>query len=153
MGEQLSCRQVAVFYDIRNPNQIKLPSGDKNLMLVVYQRLRINAGGASGDPRCTAVHHSIQGTWNSDIDLVQALRDENERLRAEVVYLKIACLNPGEKVGSAEKARVIFGLRQYHKLAILLQIAELSCSTVYYQHQVLHVIISTESSKCNLRHL
>lgn len=59
MGEQLSCRQVAVFYDIRNPNQIKLPSGDKNLMLVVYQRLRINAGGVPGDPRCTAVHHSI----------------------------------------------------------------------------------------------
>ena len=66
----------------------------------------------------------------------QDLREENERLRAEVAYLKkIASLDPVEEISCAEKARLITGLRHHHKLKYLLQVAVLARSTFYYQCQ------------------
>ncbi|MBS2784369.1 IS3 family transposase [Aeromonas salmonicida] len=57
--------------------------------------------------------------------------EELEYLRAENAYLKKpACLGSGK---AAEKANVISGLRQDHKLAILLHIAGLPRSTFYWQ--------------------
>ena len=81
--EQLSSRQVAAIYDIRNPNQ------------VVVWRHNLNQGGVE------ALRSSNQGRPNMKpellcprpsnmvaTDLTQALHEENERLRAEVAYLK-----------------------------------------------------------------
>jgi len=81
--EQLSSRQVAAVYDIRNPNQV-----------VVWRR-NLNEGGVEalgsrkqGRPtmklerRCPAPPSTVIA------DSAQALREENERLRAEVAYLK-----------------------------------------------------------------
>ncbi|MFQ2784928.1 IS3 family transposase, partial [Aeromonas caviae] len=57
--------------------------------------------------------------------------EELEYLRAENAYLKKpACLGAGK---TAEKAKVISGLRQHHKLATLLHIAGLPRSTFYWQ--------------------
>ncbi len=57
---------------------------------------------------------------------------ESDRLRAEVAYLKkIAGLDPIEEIICADKARLIAGLRQHHKLADLLQVADLAHSTFY----------------------
>ena len=81
--EQLSSRQVAAIYDIRNPNQV-----------VVWRR-HLDEGGVQalaskkqGRPRMKPErdHPSLPGPRTTDP--VQALRDENERLRAEVAYLK-----------------------------------------------------------------
>ena len=44
-------------------------------------------------------------------------------------------LDPGEKISCADKARLIAGLRQHHKLADLLLIAGLARSTYYFQRQ------------------
>ena len=78
-GEQLSSRQVAAVYDIRNTNQV-----------VVWRR-NLDEGGVEalgntkrGRPnmkperRCPAPPTTVM------TDSAQALRDENERLRAEV---------------------------------------------------------------------
>jgi transposase len=81
--EQLSSRQVAAIYDIRNPNQ-----------LVVWRR-SLDEGGVEAlgsrkqgrsnmkpERRCPAPSNRVA------TDSAQALREENERLRAEVAYLK-----------------------------------------------------------------
>lgn len=85
--EQLSCRQIAILYDIRNPNQ------------VAVWRKEFDAGGLPAlenkRRRCTQVIQNIPLSTTasitsevSDIDTLQALRDENERLCTEVAYLK-----------------------------------------------------------------
>lgn len=81
--EQLSSRQVAAIYDIRNSNQV-----------VVWRR-SLDQGGVEalvskkqGRPnmkqerRCPALPNPVVS------DSAQALREENERLRAEVAYLR-----------------------------------------------------------------
>lgn len=81
--ELLSSRQVAAIYDIRNPNQ-----------LVVWRR-SLDEGGVEalgsrkqGRPNmkpeltCPAPSNMVA------TDSAQALCEENERLRAEVAYLK-----------------------------------------------------------------
>lgn len=81
--EQLSSRQIAAIYDIRNPNQ------------VVAWRLKLDEGGVEAfdikelehsnmkkERRCPAPPSTVI------TDSAQALREENERLRAEVAYLK-----------------------------------------------------------------
>ncbi len=81
--EQLSSRQVAAIYDIRNPNQV-----------VVWRRKLDTTGVAAleskqqGRPdmkpkRCRPVSPDTVTA-----DPTRDLRDENERLRAEVAYLK-----------------------------------------------------------------
>lgn len=81
--DQLSSRQMAAIYDIRNPNQV-----------VVWRR-KLDTGGVAalenwkrGSPtlkptRCCSGPPSTVTTDSTD-----ALREENERLRAEVAYLK-----------------------------------------------------------------
>lgn len=81
--EQLSSRQVAAIYDIRNPNQV-----------VVWRR-RLDEGGVQalaskkqGRPRMKPERRRPSPPSPPITDPLQALRDENQRLRAEVAYLK-----------------------------------------------------------------
>jgi transposase len=81
--EQLSSRQVAALYDIRNANQV-----------VVWRR-NFEAGGMSNIDNKNHRHIAMKTKQcrpepeNSvDTDSLQTLREENERLRAEVAYLK-----------------------------------------------------------------
>lgn len=81
------------------------------------------------------VPHFFNGLLNPIAsDSAQALREKNERLRAEVAYLKkVACLDPVKEISCADKALLIAGLRQHHKLADLLHLAR---STFYYHGHV-----------------
>lgn len=81
--EQLSSRQVAAIYDIRNPNQV-----------VVWRR-NLDQGGVEalgsqkqGCPSVKPKRHCPAPANTATNDSAQALREENERLRAEVAYLK-----------------------------------------------------------------
>lgn len=81
--EQLSSRQVAAVYDIRNPNQ------------VVTWRRKLDEGGAEAFGIREEEHSSMKKDRRCPAppsttvtDSAQALREENERLRAEVAYLK-----------------------------------------------------------------
>ena len=78
---------MAAVYDIRNPNQV-----------VVWRR-NLNQGGVDAlgswkqgrtnmkpQRRCPARSNMVS------TDSAQALREENERLRAEVAYLKLQAL-------------------------------------------------------------
>lgn len=80
---QLSSRQVAAFYDIRNPNQV-----------VVWRR-NLDQGGVEalenkkqGRPDMKPERRCPAPSKMAATDSTQALREENERLRAEVAYLK-----------------------------------------------------------------
>jgi transposase len=81
--EQLSSRQVAAIYDIRNPTQ------------VVTWRRKLDAGGVQAFGIWEQEHSSMTNERRSLVppstaitDSAQVLREENERLRAEVAYLK-----------------------------------------------------------------
>ena len=81
--EQLSSRQVAAVYDIRNPNQV-----------VVWRR-NLDEGGVEalgnrtqGRPDMKPRRRGPAPPSTVITDSAQALREENERLRAEVAYLK-----------------------------------------------------------------
>src|SRR5690606_21342715 len=81
--EHLSSRQVAAIYDIRNPNQI-----------VVWRR-KLDTGGVAalenwtrGCPSMKPIRCLTEPPSTGTMDSTRALRDENERLRAEVAYLK-----------------------------------------------------------------
>ena len=81
--EQLSSRQVAAVYDIRNPNQV-----------VVWRR-KLDEGGVDalesrkrGRPSMKSERRRPAPPSTAATDSEQALREENERLRAEVAYLK-----------------------------------------------------------------
>jgi transposase len=81
--EQLSSRQVAAVYDIRNPNQV-----------VVWRR-NLDEGGVAalgnrkqGRPTMKPERRCPAPPSTAITDSAQALREENERLRAEVAYLK-----------------------------------------------------------------
>lgn len=80
--EQLSSRQVAAIYDIRNPNQV-----------VVWRRALDDGGitALQGRRLARPMKTEKRNPEPPDIDgasLHRALRDEIERLRAEVAYLK-----------------------------------------------------------------
>ena len=81
--EQLSSRQVAAVYDIRNPNQV-----------VVWRR-NLQEGGLpalgstkQGHPTMKPERRSPALPGTVTADSVQIPREENESLRAEVAYLK-----------------------------------------------------------------
>ncbi len=81
--EQLSSRQVAAVYDIRNPNQVvawrrKLDEGGVEALGIREQE----HSNMKKERRCPAPPST------AITDSAQALREENERLRAEVAYLK-----------------------------------------------------------------
>jgi transposase len=80
--EQLSSRQVAAIYDIRNPNQV-----------VVWRR-KLNQDGVEafanskkGRPKLKPELPCPRPSNMVTTDSTQALREENERLRTEVAYL------------------------------------------------------------------
>ena len=81
--EQLSNRQVAAIYDIRNPNQV-----------VVWRRNLDEGGGEAfgnskqGRPNMKPERRCPAPPTTVITESAQALREENERLRAEVAYLK-----------------------------------------------------------------
>jgi transposase len=80
--EQLSSRQVAAIYDIRNPNQV-----------VVWRRALDDGGvtalqrGRPARPMKTEKPNP-EPTDTDGASSHRALREEVERLRAEVAYLK-----------------------------------------------------------------
>ncbi len=81
--EQLSSRQVAAIYDIRNPNQV-----------VVWRR-KLDMDGVAALENCKQGRPSMKPTRFHPVppstvttDSMCNLREENERLRAEVAYLK-----------------------------------------------------------------
>ena len=81
--EQLSSRKVAAIYDIRNPNQV-----------VVWRRI-LNQDGIEafrskkqGRPMMKPELPCPRPSNMIATDSTQALREENQRLRAEVLYLK-----------------------------------------------------------------
>jgi transposase len=81
--EQLSCRQVAAVYDIRNPNQVRvwrrnLDEGGEDALKNRKQR-RPNMKPEQCDPTSPRP---------VEADSAQTLHEENERLRAEEAYLK-----------------------------------------------------------------
>lgn len=81
--EQLSSRQVAAIYDIRNPNQV-----------VLWRRNLHKSGVAAlgsrkqGRPSMKPERRNPAPSKMATTDSAQTLREENERLRAEVAYLK-----------------------------------------------------------------
>ncbi len=81
--DQLSSRQVAAVYDIRNPNQA-----------VVWRR-NLQEGGLpalgskkQGHPTMKSERCSPALSDTATADSAHALLEENKRLRAEVAYLK-----------------------------------------------------------------
>ena len=80
--EQLSNRQVAAIYDIRNPNQL------------MSWRRKLDTDGVTAlerDRRGSAEMKPTQSPPPADTiaaDSIRELCEENERLRAEVAYLK-----------------------------------------------------------------
>ena len=80
--ERLSSRRVAAIYDIRNPNQI-----------VVWRRSLAEGGAQALEnnmtiPRMKLERGNLEPPRTAIPDSADALREENERLRAEVAYLK-----------------------------------------------------------------
>ena len=73
--EQLSSRQVAAVYDIRNPNQVLVWRRNLDQCDVEALNRRHNM---KPKPHCPAPSNTIV------TDSAQAMREENERLRAEV---------------------------------------------------------------------
>jgi len=84
--EQLSSRQVAAVYDIRNPNQVGIWEQEHSSMKNEQR---------SPVPPSAAI-----------TDSAQALREENERLRAEVAYLKKLQALIRSKISAASTKRV-----------------------------------------------
>lgn len=81
--EQLSCRQVAAVYDIRNPNQVVV--WRRNLQeggLLALGSTKQGHPNMKPEPRSPALPDTVTA------DSAQALLEENKRLRAEVAYLK-----------------------------------------------------------------
>lgn len=81
--EQLSSRQVAAIYDIRNPNQVVV--WRRNLD---QGRLQAIANEKEERPKMKLEGRCAAPSNKVDADAAQTLIVENERLRAEVAYLK-----------------------------------------------------------------
>ena len=75
--EQLSSRQVAALYDIRNPNQVVVWRRNLNQGRLKEEQPKMKPERRSATPPSTVV-----------ADAEKTLREENDRLRAEVAYLK-----------------------------------------------------------------
>lgn len=77
--EQLSSRQVAAIYDIRNPNQVVVWRRNLNQgRLQALEREKEEHPKMKLERRCAAPSNVVAS------DAAQTLREENDRLRAEV---------------------------------------------------------------------
>ena len=99
--EQLSSRQVATVYNIRNPNQ------------VVTWRLKHDECGVEAFGIWEQENSNMKNKQRSPVppsaaitDSAQALCEENERLRAEVAYLKKLQALIRSKISAAPIKRV-----------------------------------------------
>lgn len=99
--EQLSSRQVAAGYDIRNPNQ------------VVTWRRKLDEEGVQAFGIWEQEHSNMKNERRSLVppstgitDSAQVLREENERLHAEVAYLKKLQTLIRSKLSAAPTKRV-----------------------------------------------
>ncbi|MEO9101744.1 MAG: hypothetical protein ABI212_06430 [Burkholderiaceae bacterium] len=99
--ERLSSRQTAAVYDSRNPNQV-----------VVWRR-NLDEGGTEALGNKKHGRHSVKpercGPAPSNMvatDSTQARLEENERLRAEVAYLKKLQALIRSKKSAAQTKRV-----------------------------------------------
>lgn len=81
--EQLSSRQVAAIYDIRNPNQVVV--WRRNLD---QGRLQALQNEKEERPKMKPKRRGASPPNVVDNDAAQTLQQENARLRAEVAYLK-----------------------------------------------------------------
>ncbi|MCU7371497.1 IS3 family transposase [Paucibacter sp. O1-1] len=87
-----------------------------------------------------------------DASALEALRKENEYLRAEVAYLKKPRgLGSREAASCAERAQAVLELRPEHALATLLKVAGLSRSTFYYQVKALGACDKYASLKASIQ--
>ena len=130
--ERLSSRQVAAFYDIRNPNQVVVWRRKLDTAGVAALESRQRGRSDMNPKRCRPVSPGIAECGHRRFH-ARSARRERAAARGGGVLKKIARLDPGEKISCADKARVILGLRQDHKLSVLLQVADLARSTFYYQ--------------------
>ena len=81
--DQLSSRQVAAIYDIRNPHQVVVWRCKLDTFGVAALESKKRARPMMKPMRCRPVPPSTVTT-----DWTNALREKNDRLRAEVTYLK-----------------------------------------------------------------
>lgn len=99
--EQLSSRQVAAIYDIRNPNQVVV--WRRNLdqgRLQAIENEKEERPKMKLEDRCAAPSNKVAA------DAAKTLREENERLRAEVAYLKKLQALIRSKISAAPTKRV-----------------------------------------------
>jgi transposase len=84
--EQLSSRQVAANCDIRNPNQVVV--WRRNLD---QGRLQARGSGKEEQPKMKPERRAATPSSTVVVDAQKSLPEENDRLRAEVAYLKKYC--------------------------------------------------------------
>lgn len=120
--EQFSSRQVAALYDIRNPHQILV--WRRNLD---QGRLQACETRNEEQPHMKPERRSARTVEHGRGQCGQS----PATARGGRVPKKIAGLDPIEEISCADKARLIARVRQHHKLADLLQVADLARSTFY----------------------
>ena len=99
--EQLSSRQVAALYDIRNPNQVVVWRRNLN-----QGRLQARESGKEEQPKMKPKRRSAEPLSTVVADAEKTLREENDRLRAEVAYLKKLHALIRSKMSAAPTKRV-----------------------------------------------
>ncbi|MBU4613162.1 IS3 family transposase, partial [Achromobacter sp. GG226] len=133
--EQWSLSQTAAFFDVRSTDHIgrwvrQYDAGGVDAL--VSRRGHHDRTMIAKRPKVVVPDKPDDEL--TDEQLIEKQRKELVYLRAENAYPKKArCLDPAKACGSAEKARLVTGLRQEHPLEALLTAAGLARSTFYYQ--------------------
>ncbi|WP_409014289.1 IS3 family transposase, partial [Caballeronia sp. LZ002] len=148
--DELSYRQVAALFDIRNFN------------IIGNWEHAYDEGGMAGLSPYASVRRprmkkpstkkpqpkSYDGSSPSRKELLAEL----DHLRMENAYLKKRRLSSSEEARSAAvKARIVLELRQQYPLAGLLKVAGLARSTFYYQKKALGIADKYASLKVRIR--
>ncbi|QGZ38061.1 IS3 family transposase [Pseudoduganella flava] len=131
---ELSCRQTAALFNIRNP-------GIVNIWEREFRRAGFDAliarprGRPKSMPAAPPKPEMKPDDSNRSKEDLQA---EVEHLRMENAYLKkLQAFSSSPAPSTAEKAQVVQELRQDHPIAGLLKVAQLPRSTFYYQQSLL----------------
>ncbi|WVL55504.2 IS3 family transposase [Xanthomonas nasturtii] len=130
--EGMSAREATSYFQIGSAGAV-----------AQWQRLYADGGAQALAPPPLPPHKPMKKTSSSkpaeDMSRDELLK-EVAYLRAETAYpKKTRCLDPARAGGAAYKAHAVQGLRQTHALPLLLEAAELSRSTFYYQmHALAH---------------